>query len=209
MTTTRIPRLTVGSAILWGLLWVNGPIFPLLFGVPILAGFIVASWQLSSVFIWISIPVGFLTAWFWWSWTLPKWRLWAITHVNDISHLYRRAVEVGLMWPRGHFFEKTEIKSTSHSIQEREIELIYLLDATQDELKVMSKAVNTTSKELRDCLASPSEFFQRTQAAINLREAMISALILQDHVATSAHQENGFVKLLTDYIRLLNKVGTT
>jgi hypothetical protein len=209
MMTTKIPHLTVRSAILWGLLWVNGPIFPLLLGVPILAFLLAVSWQLPSIFIWISIPLGFLAAWSWWSWTLPKWRLWAISRVDDISHLYRRAIEVGLMWPRGHFFEKTEIKSTIHSIQEREIELVYLLDAAQDELKAMSKAVNATSKELRDCLASPCEFFQRAQAAVNLREAMVSAMNLPDQVSTSAHQENGFVLLLTDYIRLLNKVGTT
>ena len=50
-------------------------------------------------------------AWGWWSFAVPRWRLWAYERVGDISELKRRAVAVGLTWPDGHIFEKTEFKS--------------------------------------------------------------------------------------------------
>ena len=53
---------------------------------------------------------GFLLAWFWWSYTLPRWRKWAIQKGADAEALHRAAVLTGLEWPKGWIFEKTEIK---------------------------------------------------------------------------------------------------
>lgn len=61
---------------------------------------------------------GWVAAWSWWSWQVPKWRIWALRNVTDWLELKRRAVEDKLIWPDGHFFEKTEIKSA----EQREVE---------------------------------------------------------------------------------------
>lgn len=122
--------ISVGRAIVIGLVWVNGPIFPIMFGLPLLivsytpwfggGGDVVGAANgvlLSAVFV-----AGFIAAWLWWSVNVPKWRLWAYERVNDIPELKRRAVAIGLTWPDGHFFERTEIKSNAHAARERELE---------------------------------------------------------------------------------------
>jgi hypothetical protein len=49
--------------------------------------------------------------WLIWSIQIPKWRLWAYEHVQDIRELKRKAAQSQLIWPEGHFFERTEIAS--------------------------------------------------------------------------------------------------
>ncbi len=56
--------------------------------------------------------------WLWWSLLLPRWRLWALRQVDDVADLFSEAVSVRLMWPPGHFFQLTEIKSKHHRNQE-------------------------------------------------------------------------------------------
>jgi hypothetical protein len=65
---------------------------------------------------------GFVAAWLWWSIMVPKWRLWAYEHVDDIRELKRRAVAEKLTWPDGSIFSFTEIKSAAHAARERELE---------------------------------------------------------------------------------------
>tara|TARA_R110002072_G_scaffold237139_1_gene394625 strand:- start:222 stop:566 length:345 start_codon:yes stop_codon:yes gene_type:complete len=65
---------------------------------------------------------GFVFAWLWWSLSVPKWRLWAYSRVQDINALKTAAVSAGLTWPDGSFFEKTEIKSAKHAAKERSYE---------------------------------------------------------------------------------------
>jgi hypothetical protein len=71
---------------------------------------------------------GFVSAWLWWSVSIPKWRLWAYEHVVDLGKLKQSAVEVGLTWPDGNFFERTEIKSTKHAAREKKLEQKYILE---------------------------------------------------------------------------------
>jgi hypothetical protein len=49
-------------------------------------------------------------AWLWWSYTVPRWRHWALKQGVDADALQRRAVAQNLVWPRGHFFERTEFR---------------------------------------------------------------------------------------------------
>jgi hypothetical protein len=69
-----------------------------------------------------AIVGGFVLVWSWWSVMVPKWHLWAYRRVNDIAKLKAVAVAVGLTWPDGHFFERTELKSSEHAAEERELE---------------------------------------------------------------------------------------
>jgi hypothetical protein len=66
--------------------------------------------------------VCFCGAWLWWSYAVPRWRLWAYQRVEDIQSLKRLAIEQKLVWPDGSIFERTEIKSKAHAAQERALE---------------------------------------------------------------------------------------
>ena len=57
----------------------------------------------------VALPGAFLASWLWWAVTIPRWRVWAIENVEDITELIFRAVSAQLMWLPGNFFEKTEI----------------------------------------------------------------------------------------------------
>lgn len=127
-------RISIGRAINIGLIWVNGPVMLFLIGTPALAlvgvpmllkVLDVPTTSASAFVAGATVPslvIGFVGAWTWWSVTIPKWRLWAYERVDDIPALKARAVAVGLTWPDGHVFEKTEIKSEEHRRRERELD---------------------------------------------------------------------------------------
>ncbi len=122
--------VSIGKAIRRGLVWVYGPFFPLMLGLPFLLvmGFFerakyVAMPEEADIFVYLIAGIAGITApWLWWSYSVPKWRLWAYERVENIPALISEAVAVGLIWPPGHFFEKTEIKSKDHAAKEKEWE---------------------------------------------------------------------------------------
>ena len=119
--------ISVTRAIAIGLLVVNGPLLPIMFLPMILLFPAITHFEnnnvLASLLIFFSaLFFGFLAAWCWWSFTIPKWRLWAYEKVQDISLLKQKAVGIGLVWPDGHFFEKTEFKSAEHEAREKAFE---------------------------------------------------------------------------------------
>lgn len=59
----------------------------------------------------VVLCLGFVVSWLVWSIQTPKWRLRAYRMVNDIDLLKSSAVSRGILWPEGHFFERTEISS--------------------------------------------------------------------------------------------------
>lgn len=125
-----ISNLSVSKAIWVGLLVVNGPVLLLLVGPLFAFAYVIDHGIVSRDYNWVGLLVflsGFLSAWLWWSVSIPKWRLWAYQRVTDIAVLKERAVEVGLTWPDNHIFGRTEIKSRTHALRERE------LDTTVDE----------------------------------------------------------------------------
>jgi hypothetical protein len=68
---------------------------------------------------------GLIVGWLIWSLLIPRWRLWAYERVDNIPELKRRAVAAQLIWPPGHFFERTEI--ASKTLRER----IYAVETTK------------------------------------------------------------------------------
>lgn len=114
------------SRVIWvGLLVVNGPVLFLLCGPLFIFARLVEGEAISRSYNWLGLlvfGVGFVLAWLWWSLSVPKWRLWAYQRVESIAALKARAIAVGLIWPEGHFFERTEIKSREHARRERELE---------------------------------------------------------------------------------------
>lgn len=116
----RQNEITVNEAIKTGNVRVNGPVFLLIFA-PVLLSIFLPKYIATNSFVGISLVVCIALAWLWWSWMLPKWRLWAFENVDDIEHLIDRAIQSNLMWPPGHFFQKTEIKT---NLQKQKMERI-------------------------------------------------------------------------------------
>jgi hypothetical protein len=96
--------ITAEQAVRRGQLIVNGPVVLLLIG-PLLAA---VKW--SSVWNWGIVPAGFVAAWLWWSFSVPRWRNWALDRGADPDELQSRGERAGIVWPVGSFFEKTEFR---------------------------------------------------------------------------------------------------
>ena len=96
--------MMVYVAIRWGQLVVNGPVLAL-----IVLGSIFSAKKLSGPWILLGIFGSIALAWLWWSLAVPRWRLWALRSGCDPEELQIQGMEAGLLWPKGHFFEKTEL----------------------------------------------------------------------------------------------------
>jgi MFS family permease len=106
--------ISVGRAIAVGLLVVNGPVMAFLLGPLVVFAILIDRAVISRDYNWVGLVVfvgGFIIAWTWWSVSVPRWRVWAYERVSDIPRLKEMAVAVGLTWPDGHLFERTERKS--------------------------------------------------------------------------------------------------
>ena len=95
--------LSAGKAVVVGHLLVTGPVLA-----------IIAIVGLGG-YVWFALPglligglVGCGVAWIWWSWTVPKWRRWALSRGASPDRVQRLAAATGLTWPRGWIFERTE-----------------------------------------------------------------------------------------------------
>lgn len=104
-----------GDAVNRGMWSVNGPVMALILSaaiLPILLATLLGPLSATPLGITLLVTCGIGTwclAWLWWSISVPRWRLWAYTRVEDLDALHQAAVSAGLLWPEGHFFERTEI----------------------------------------------------------------------------------------------------
>ena len=65
----------------------------------------------SGIFVSLGLLLGFVAAWLWWSYSVPRWRQWALKQLGVTEEELQKAAEVAmLVWPKGSFFEKTEFK---------------------------------------------------------------------------------------------------
>ena len=127
--STRPKDISVSAAMVCGLLYVNGPVSVLMFTpmiwclayFPWLSRTLGTEWYVFFAFCLVFL-VGVACGWIWWAYAVPRWRLWAYERVRDIAKLKVRAVQVGLTWPDGHLFERTEFRSESNTLRQRELE---------------------------------------------------------------------------------------
>jgi hypothetical protein len=94
------------TAVRIGCLWVNVPIVPLLIAPLAVAQAIEPSGR--SILGALLLVLGFVLAWVWWSVNVTLWRRWASRRGVDADELQWRGEEASLLWPRGHWFERTE-----------------------------------------------------------------------------------------------------
>ena len=94
--------MSIWKAIIVGHLLVNVPAVAIIIAISFL-GSIVVPWPFALL-------GGSLMAWVWWSFTVPRWRDWAVAKGVDRDRLQKYAVRTGLTWPKGSPFEKTEFR---------------------------------------------------------------------------------------------------
>ena len=115
MNTTK--HISPKVAVTVGMIVVNVPVVALL----IVPAFVVTRMALSNALLW-ALPFSFVAAWAWWAFSVPHWRLWAYQRVDSTGAVQRLAVAAGLLWPRGSFFERTEIKSLAQRQRQQRFE---------------------------------------------------------------------------------------
>ncbi len=98
--------ISTSRAIYIGLLWVNAPVFLLLFGPVYLT---LTYFPKNNSLILLVAFLGFVAAWGYWAVSVPRWRVWALERVESPGELQSKAVAAGLVWPEGSFFGRTEI----------------------------------------------------------------------------------------------------
>jgi hypothetical protein len=95
------------TAVRVGIVWVNGPILPIMLGPLAFTQYILNI--KSNVVSALAFLGGFLAAWAWWSVNVSLWRRWAARRQVDAQELQSQAEEASLVWPKGDFFERTEL----------------------------------------------------------------------------------------------------
>jgi hypothetical protein len=98
------PRITT----LVGAIAVNGPVIPLMIGPLALLLYVFNVHDpLTSA---LTLALGFVLAWAWWSVGVTIWRWWATTRRGmPPGEVQWRGEEATLLWPKNHFFERTEL----------------------------------------------------------------------------------------------------
>ncbi len=82
-----------------------------------LVGFVLGIFVIKGTPIRFLLPLaGFalsiISGWLWWSYTVPRWRKWALQQPGvSPDELQAAAQDVKLVYPKGHVFEKTEFRS--------------------------------------------------------------------------------------------------
>lgn len=98
------PKITI----LVGAVAVNGMVLPLMVGPLALLQYVFGVHDpVASA---LTLALGFVLAWAWWSIGVTVWRWWA-THRRGMppDEVQWRGEEASLLWPKNHFFEKTEL----------------------------------------------------------------------------------------------------
>jgi cation transporter-like permease len=98
------PRITT----LVGAIAVNGPVIPLMVGPLALLQYVFNIHDPLALAL--SLALGFVLAWAWWSVGVTVWRWWATSRRGmPPGEVQWRGEEASLLWPENHFFEKTEL----------------------------------------------------------------------------------------------------
>jgi len=139
--------ITVDKAIKRGHLVINVPVCFLMMGTPCVAMYLFSEKLIPNWGIAVSFLIGFLLAWFYWSYGITKWRIWAFENVRNVHELKKKAIEQGLIWKDKSWFNKTEIKTDSNKQKWTELEKKFdKKDVFKEDPAVSSQSVIYYSK---------------------------------------------------------------
>jgi hypothetical protein len=100
------PSKELRRAIRLGIVWINLPLLPI-FLTPLMILKLMFP-DAHAVVSGCLLLVGFAASWAWWSVNVSLWRRWAASQGLDRDALQREGESSSLLWPKGHFFERTE-----------------------------------------------------------------------------------------------------
>lgn len=151
--------VSIGRAIAVGMIWVNGSAvlgmaLPLLaLGSLVSLGVLDGAAEVPLPAMLALIVLALPAAWLGWSLQVSRWRLWAYRRVDDILALKAAAVSAGLIWPDGHFFERTEFRSRD------QVEELGRLEAGAVRRKTTETTVGRPREPTRFGIAGKAVFF--------------------------------------------------
>ncbi len=125
MTDSTPGAITPEAAVSRGQLMISGPVMAFMFGTPAVfgaTGALFGGMQLVTFSAVIGFVIGWPLAWLSWSYNSPRWKVWAYRRVDDLPRLKQLAVDDRLIWPDGHLFERTEIKTKAVRDELRRLE---------------------------------------------------------------------------------------
>jgi len=108
-------RLSARIAIWIGIAWINLPLVPQMVGpFEVYRLFVLRDSKLLDAAL---LVAGFVTAWVWWSINVMLWRAWSLRRGVDANELQWRGQKASLLWPPGHFLERTELGKIAERVR--------------------------------------------------------------------------------------------
>ncbi len=140
---------------------VNFPALLVILSLIILQYILITLAGLPQFLVLIGVGVALYLGWYTWAKLITKWRIWAFSEIDEYYHIVLReeAIRNRLIWPSGHFLEKTEIRT------DKEKELITRIDERIDELAMLEYQTQSEDDE-------QSEFSNENEEVIlpNIKE---------------------------------------
>jgi hypothetical protein len=106
--TRTSSHLSASTATWIGVVWINLPVIPWMVAPLALRQFL-AGQQQADLIAALLLLFGFACAWAWWSVNVTLWRRWSSRHGIDGAELQLRGQNANILWPKGHFLERTEL----------------------------------------------------------------------------------------------------
>jgi len=109
----RAEEIAFNKVLNKGQVFINFPAMLLMFGLMWLSYHLYKIQFISTPIHIIGCVISFFIGWGFWSLCIAKWRIWAFEEIDETFHhqLKKEAIKAKLIWPDGHFFEKTEIRT--------------------------------------------------------------------------------------------------
>ena len=106
--------MNLGKLINKGLITVYGPLMTFVISSTLIAYWItkdILKLQTADIITTVFLFVFIFIGWIWWSYKIVKWKYFAFSKltIDESYELYSKAIDVGLIWPTGSIFNKTEI----------------------------------------------------------------------------------------------------
>ena len=120
---TKEEKIKFNKVLNYGQLYINFPVMIVMFGLMWITYYLNQIGYFSNFIAGVGFVISFVLGWLVWSFFIAKWRIWAFDKIDEKYHweLKEEAISTKLIWPDGHFFEKTEIRSKN---QRRKIKAI-------------------------------------------------------------------------------------
>ena len=144
-------NVTVDQAISRGIWLIKYPIFFIFIFLIFIESFYFKGTLNKTLETIITILIGILTSWFYWSFTITKWRIWAYSNVRNVHELKTKALKCGLIFKEEGLLEKTEIRSFADNETFKQLEKKFLeKDIYQDDSTVPNEFIiyNSTLKSV-------------------------------------------------------------